>query len=150
MKRVLVVLPFLLGILIAQENETDDPRVIIEKIRIYRLTRELDLTTEQAIEFFPKLNELQKIDKDFRARQKEILDNLKAMIYEDAEQKEILKSLSRYETIFKEKVERQLSKMGEIRELLTPVQQARYLIFQDEFEREIRRMIKEVRKLKPR
>ncbi|KPL12954.1 hypothetical protein AMJ74_05895 [candidate division WOR_3 bacterium SM1_77] len=72
------------------------------------------------------------------------------MIYEDAEQKEILKSLSRYETIFKEKVERQLSKMGEIRELLTPVQQARYLIFQDEFEREIRRMIKEVRKLKPR
>jgi len=150
MKRVLVVLPFLLGILIAQENETDDPRVIIEKIRIYRLTRELDLTTEQAIEFFPKLNELQKIDKDFRARQKEILDNLKAMIHEDAEQREILKSLSRYETIFKEKVERQLSKMGEIRELLTPVQQARYLIFQDEFEREIRRMIKEVRKLKPR
>ena len=150
MKKVLIVLPFLLGLLIAQENETDDPRVIIEKIRIYRLTRELDLTTEQAIEFFPKLNELQKIDKDFRARQKEILDNLKAMIYEDAEQKEILKSLSRYETIFKEKVERQLSKMGEIRELLTPVQQARYLIFQDEFEREIRRMIKEVRKLKPR
>jgi len=49
MKRVLVVLLFLLGILIAQENETDDPRVIIEKIRIYRLTRELDLTTEQAI-----------------------------------------------------------------------------------------------------
>jgi len=150
MKRVLIVLPFLLGILIAQENETDDPRVIIEKIRIYRLTRELDLTTEQAIKFFPKLNELQKIDKDFRARQEEILDNLKAMIHEDAEQKEIMKSLSRYETIFKEKVERQLSKMGEIRELLTPVQQARYLIFQDEFEREIRRMIKEVRKLKPR
>ena len=150
MKKVLIVLPFLLGLLIAQENETDDPRVIIEKIRIYRLTRELDLTTEQAIEFFPKLNELQKIDKDFRARQKEILDNLKAMIHEDAEQKEIMKSLSRYETIFKEKVERQLSKMGEIRELLTPVQQARYLIFQDEFEREIRRMIKEVRKLKPR
>jgi HSP90 family molecular chaperone len=150
MKRVLIVLPFLLGILIAQENETDDPRVIIEKIRIYRLTRELDLTTEQAIKFFPKLNELQKIDKDFRARQEEILDNLKAMIHEDAEQKEIMKSLSRYETIFKEKVERQLSKMREIQELLTPVQQARYLIFQDEFEREIRRMIKEVRKLKPR
>jgi len=150
MKKVLIVLLLILGFLIAQENRADDPRAIIEKIRIYRLTKELDLTTEQAIEFFPKLNELQKIDKDFRARQKEILDDLKAMIRDDAEQKEIVESLSRYETIFKEKMERQLSKMGEIRKLLTPVQQARYLIFQDEFEREIRNMIKEVRKLKPR
>jgi len=150
MKRILVILLFLLGFLTAQENRTDDPRVIIEKIRIYRLTKELDLTTEQAIEFFPKLNELQKIDKDFRARQKEILNDLKVMIHGDAEQKEIAKSLSRYETIFRENVERQLDKMEEIRKLLTPVQQARYLIFQDEFEREIRNMIKEVRKLKPR
>jgi hypothetical protein len=150
MKKMLIVVLLILGSLIAQENRADDPRAIIEKIRIYRLTKELDLTTDQAIEFFPKLNELQKIDKDFRTRQKEILDNLKAMIHDDAEQKEIVESLSRYETIFKEKMERQLSKMGEIRKLLTPVQQARYLIFQDEFEREIRNMIKEVRRLKPR
>jgi Spy/CpxP family protein refolding chaperone len=135
--------------LMAQENEADDPRAIIEKIRIYRLTKELDLTTEQAVKFFPRLNELQKIDKDFRSQQMEILEELRTLVRNNAEDREILQSLSRYESLFKDKVERQLSKMKEIRTLLTPVQQAKYLIFQDEFEREIRRMIKEVKKIQP-
>jgi Spy/CpxP family protein refolding chaperone len=149
MRKLLLLIPFFVVMLMAQENEADDPRAIIEKIRIYRLTKELDLTTEQAVKFFPRLNELQKIDKDFRSQQMEILEELRTLVRNNAEDREILQSLSRYESLFKDKVERQLSKMKEIRTLLTPVQQAKYLIFQDEFEREIRRMIKEVKKIQP-
>ncbi len=149
MKRILVSLAVLSVLLIAQEDEVNDPRAIIEKIRIYRLTKELDLTTEQAIEFFPKLNELQKIDKDFRAQQVEIIASLKELVRGEAEDGEIQQSLSRYEALLKDKVERQLGKLKEIRRVLTPGQQAKYLIFQDEFERDIREMIKEVRKLQP-
>jgi len=149
MQRILVSLAVLSVLLIAQEDEVNDPRAIIEKIRIYRLTKELDLTTEQAIEFFPRLNELQKIDKDFRAQQVEIIASLKELVRGEAEDGEIQQSLSRYEALLKDKVERQLSKLKEIRGVLTPGQQAKYLIFQDEFERDIREMIKEVRKLQP-
>ena len=149
MTRVWIMLMAIFGTMVAQENESSDPRAIIEKIRIYRLTEELDLTTEQAIEFFPRLRELQKIDADFRNQQKAILDDLRTMVGSEAYEEEIVESLNRFEIILKEKVERQLSKMKEIRKMLTPSQQARYLIFQDDFEREIRQMIKEVRKLRP-
>lgn len=150
MKKIIVLLTVLSVLLVAQEEEANDPRAIIEKIRIYRLTKELDLTTEQAIEFFPRLNELQKIDKDFRAQQVEILANLRELVERRAKDSEIQQTLSRYEALFKEKVDRQLRKLKEIRKLLTPEQQAKYLIFQDEFERDIRQMIKEVKKIQPR
>ena len=150
MKKISVLLILCSLFVTAQENEESDPRTIIEKIRIYRLTKELDLTTEQAVEFFPKLNELQKIDKDYRVQQAEILADLKELIGSGAEDRQIQQSLRRYEALFTSKVERQLSKLKEIGRLLTPAQQAKYLIFQDEFEREIRRMIKEVKKIQPR
>lgn len=150
MKIFLFVLSILVTISFGQESEPQDPRAIIEKVRIYRLTRELDLTTEQAVELFPKLNELQKIDKEFRVQEQEIIDNLRGLLDSDALDKEILKSLGRYEDIFRERLERQINKMKEIRKVLTPNQQARYIIFQDEFEHEIREMIREVKKLRPR
>ncbi len=150
MKRFLVVLTILFAISFAQNNEKHDPRVIIENVRIYRLTKELDLTTEQAIEFFPKLNELQKVDREFRSKQQQILGELRILVQDSAPDIEIIETLTRYEDIFKGRVERQVMKRQELRKMLTPNQQARYLIFQDEFEREIKRMIQEVKRLHPR
>ena len=150
MRIFLFILSILVTISFGQEREAQDPRAIIEKVRIYRLTRELDLTTEQAIELFPKLDELQKIDREFRTQQQEIIEDLREFLDDNAPDKEILKSLGRYEDIFRERLERQINKMREIRKLLTPSQQARYIIFQDEFEHEIRDMIREVKKLRPR
>ncbi len=150
MKTIVVMLLFLMAFLNGQVNESRDPRAIIEKVRIYRLTKELDLTTEQAIEFFPKLNELHKIDNEFREQRHKILIQLKELLSGDAADEDIIRSLSAYEDILKDRVERQIKKMREIRTMLTPSQQAKYLIFQDEFEREIREMIKEVKKLQPR
>jgi Spy/CpxP family protein refolding chaperone len=148
------ILPLVLSIsaalVLGQGNESQDPRAIIEKVRIYRLTEELDLTTEQAVELFPKLSELQKIEREFRSQQLKIIEDLRRQVGDNAPDMEIIKSLTRYEDIFRERLERQLNKMGEIRKMLTPSQQARYIIFQDEFEREIREMIKEVKKLRPR
>lgn len=150
MRILLLVLLLTLTVTHAQESGAQDPREIIEKVRIYRLTRELDLTTEQAVELFPKLNELQKIEREFRDQQLAIIEHLREQVGTSAPDTEIIRSLGRYEGIFKERLERQLKKMGEIKKMLSPVQQARYIIFQDEFEREIREMIREVKKLRPR
>ena len=150
MKIFLFILTILVTISFGQESEAQDPRTIIEKVRIYRLTRELDLTTEQAIGLFPKLNELQKIDKEFRTQQQEIIGDLRGLLDDNAPDKEIIKLLGRYEGIFRERLERQINKMREIRKMLTPSQQAKYIIFQDEFEHEIREMIREVKRLRPR
>jgi Spy/CpxP family protein refolding chaperone len=150
MKVIIAVLTVVVVFAPSQESETPDPGEIIETIRIYRLTNELDLTTEQAVEFFPKLNELQKIENEFHQRRQEILHNLREQLASGAPDKEIRESLDAFEKTIRERVDRKIEKMREIRTLLTPRQQAKYLIFEDEFERDIREMIKEVKKSRPR
>jgi Spy/CpxP family protein refolding chaperone len=148
MKKMFILLG-LLTICFGQPFHEKDPRAIIEKVRIYRLTQELDLTTEQAMVFFPKLTELQNIEKDFAKEKMQILHKLKDLIRDEIDEEEILKTVSRYEAVQKKKFEEQIKKIKEMWQILTPVQRAKYLIFQEEFNREIREMIKEIKKHRP-
>lgn len=123
----------------------DDPAQLIEKVRIYTLTKELDLTTEQAIEFFPKLSEFQKIEKDFNEEKAEILNELKDLLKSGADDKKINAVLERYEQSLRRKLEDQISKTKEMWSMLTVAQRAKFLIFQDEFNRKIREIIKQIK-----
>lgn len=144
----LVFLSIIIPLLLAQPPNGQDPRAIIEKIRMWRLTQELDLSTGQTTALFPKLNELRKIEKKYSEDKKQVLVELKDLLDRDATDAAITKTLSRYETLNRQRIEMQFEKAQEIKTILTPVQQARYLIFEDEFNREIREMIKEVKNLR--
>lgn len=148
MKKLVILLGFI-AISFSQQFDDKDPRAIIEKVKIYRLTQELDLSTEQAVMFFPKLHELQKIEKGFRQEKIRILFELKDLLRNNADDKEILKIVSKYEDIQRKKIEDQIKKIKEMWKILTPVQRAKFLIFQEEFDREIREMIKQVKKHRP-
>ncbi len=138
----------LLGLAVLSFSQTfdeNDPRAIIEKVKIYRLTKDLDLTTEQAILFFPKLNELQKIEQNYLKNQTEILHEFKKLLNNGAADQEIVSVIKKYEDAYFKKIEEQKKKLNEMKKILSPSQQARYLIFEAEFEREIRAMIKEIK-----
>lgn len=147
MKKV-VFISIIVPLLFAQQFDGQDPRAIIEKIRTWRLTQELDLSTEQTAVLFPKLNELRKIEKTYNEEKRQILVDLKDLVNRNASDAALTQVLSRYEAMNRQKMEMQIEKMKDIMTILTPVQQARYLIFEDEFNREIREMIREVKKLK--
>jgi len=145
----LIIFIFFTAMVFGQPFDEKDPREIIEKVRIYRLTQELDLTTEQATKFFPRLNELRKIEQVFQKERMDIIFELKKMVKNNVPDNEIAKSISRYETVLEKKAEGQKKIIQEMKEVLTPTQQAKYLIFQEEFEREIRELIREVKKRHP-
>ena len=145
MKKMLILLG-LTAFCLAQPFADDDPRAIIEKVKIYRLTQELDLTTEQAIQFFPKLNDLQKIERKFGEEKMSIIQGLKELLREHASDEKILDRVAKFEELQKNKLTKQIEKMKEICQILTPVQRAKFLIFQEEFNREIREMIKKIKK----
>ena len=144
----ILLLWIIVPLLFAQPSNEQDPRTIIEKIRIWRLTQELDLSTEQTAVLFPKLNELRKIERTFNEQKQQILARLKTLLDGNAPDDALTQILSRYETLNRQKIEMQIKILQQIRDILTPEQQARYLIFEDEFNREIREMINEVKKLR--
>ncbi|HEX7321238.1 MAG TPA: hypothetical protein VF399_12890 [bacterium] len=141
----------LLGCLVFAQGppDKDDPREIIEKVRMYRLTQELDLTTEQAVKFFPKLNEIRKAEQKFFEERLEIIKELKELLKNNAADKELIVVIDRLKNSQDEKQQAQAEVMDEMRDILSPQQQARFLIFQEEFEREIREVIKAVREHRP-
>lgn len=145
MKKMLILLGLVVFCL-AQPFADDDPRAIIEKVKIYRLTQELDLTTEQAIRFFPKLNDLQKIERKFGEEKMSIIHELKELLKEEASDEKILERVAKFEELQKNKLSKQIETTKEIWQILTPVQRAKFLIFQEEFSREIREMIKKIKK----
>jgi hypothetical protein len=125
-----------------------DPREIIENVRIYRMTKELDLSSEQAIEFFPKLREFQQVEKQFQEEKTRILNSLRDNLDRGSTDKEILALLQSYEQAHRDRLTGLIEKTKEMFDILTPRQRAQYLIFQDDFNREIREMIKKVKEYK--
>lgn len=132
-----------------QDTEIQDPRAVIEKIRTECLIRELGLTSEQALEFSSRLGELQEIEAEFYHERSEIIEELRGLLDSGAADRDITISLNRYEDILRRRLRRHLAKMKGIRQMLTPAQQARFIIFQERFENEIREMIREVKNLQP-
>jgi hypothetical protein len=126
-----------------------DPRAIIEKVRIYLLTEKLDLSSDQAMKFFPKLNELRKIEDEFQKQRMDIILKLEKLVQDKASDKDLLKTLDGFETLVKAKAENDKKIRDELRALLTPVQQAKFMVFQVKFEQEIRDMIREIRENRP-
>uniref|UniRef100_A0A7C6EME5 Periplasmic heavy metal sensor n=1 Tax=candidate division WOR-3 bacterium TaxID=2052148 RepID=A0A7C6EME5_UNCW3 len=145
MKKFVICFLPLFFIFAQLRTEEKDPREIIEKVRIYKLTEELDLSEEQTIKFFPKLKEMRRNEQEFHIQRIEMIKKLKELLEEKANEQEIVKVLNKLQELQKKRFESQLKEIEEIKQILTPEQQARFIIFQEEFEREIRDLIREVR-----
>ncbi len=144
-KLILLFVPVLL--LVAQEPyDKKDPREIIEKVRIYKLTEALDLTEEQTTKFFPHLKEMRKTEQEFQKQRLELIQKLRDLLKNNTPEQEIVNVLNKFQEIHKKRITAQMKEIEDLRQILTPVQQAKFMIFQEDFEREIRELIREVRK----
>ena len=88
------------------------------------------------------------IEKTYRERKKEMLVELKDLLQRKMSDGVLVEALSRYEEINRQKMKMHIEKKAEINAILTPVQQVQYLVFEDEFNREIREMIWKVKRSK--
>ena len=142
----IILLFSLIAVCFSQEFDEKDPRAIIEKVKIWRMTQELDLTTEQAEKFFPRLHELHEIEREFHRARMHMLSQLTDLVKKDNAEREIIEIMTRYDGVHREKFKNEMQKLEEMWQVLTPVQRAKYLIFEEEFIREIKDMIREIKK----
>ena len=117
----------------------------LEALRIWRLTDELKLTEDQSAQFFPKLKQIRELRDARRDAQKQLTDELSAELQNspprEATLKQVLDSLQAVDDNFHRadaKIRREIS------QILTVEQQARLLVFQANFERQTRRVLKQI------
>lgn len=121
-------------------------RRLVETIKIWKMTEALNLDEDQAAKLFPKLTQLEASRREFHRRQRILRDELAELIKQrplrEEEIKARLDQLDRTEVDFR--VQEQAIRGG-LRSVLSLEQQARFTLFEDRFETEMRRVILDLR-----
>ena len=117
-----------------------------ELIRMWKLTEELDLTEETGAKLFPILHKYDEkrmeLHKERRNTMNELRKALKDEATSDEAIQEVMNKLDK-NTLTASDLTRQ--QREELKGILSPRQQAKFVLFQREFHREIRKIISEAR-----
>lgn len=119
-----------------------NPREMVETIRIYKITEELNLTEDQSMRFFPKLKEMRIVKEEFNQTRIKLTEQLEGYLKDPnkftKDIKSIITEIETNELKLREK-ENRIKK--EINNILTPEQQAKFMLFQMRFNQEMREMV---------
>jgi len=126
------------------KEQREKVRKRIETMKMWKLTKALDLDEKTASRLFPMLNDYDKkreeIEKGIRKDISSLKDALQ--VNDESRIKELLEVLEQKHNTLKGLRDEERDRL---REVLTIEQQARYLIFKMEFRRDMRRMISEAK-----
>jgi len=152
MKKILgltLIIVFLcMGYVHAQEDfmgpMDPDRRERMEALRIWKMTEFLDLTTEQAAQFFPRLKEFMKSIRDDQDRQRKIMIEIHKLV-KDKDYKSSRPDVKKYANQLSELEKNIITKKEafilDIGDVLTADQQMKYIIFENRFRNRLMRTL---------
>lgn len=145
---------------IAQSREEPAPPVTkerhervrkqIETVRIWKLTKELELDEKTSAQLFPLLN---RHDRKKTELEQGILMSMRELRQSLSGNKGQIKNiLDRIEQQHRDLQREKTAEWDDVKRILSVEQQAKYLLFQSDFQREMSRMITEIRtrRIEPR
>ncbi len=117
----------------------------IETIKIWKMTKALNLDEKTAARLFPLMNRFDKergeIQRKIKEGLKDIKEGLKA-----GDDRKLIGIMERLEDYHRELQRLKDREWAELKEILTVEQQARFLVFLEEFQHEIRNIIAQTKK----
>lgn len=123
-----------------------EPRRLIERIKIWTLIEELDLTEEQIARFIPKYKDQQKEEQIFfESRMKRISELANLVQNEKVSDDKIKAKVEEIEKLQNDYQKKSEALKQEILTLLTIRQRAKMILFLEAFEKKLRRIIEEIR-----
>ena len=127
------------------------PRERLELIRMWRLVDELQIGEEQAARLFPFWSNHRRQSREIQQDRKKAADELVNLLRQEEVRDEVLKEkMKQIRAIDKKKEELARIFHGKMVELLTVRQQARLLLFEEKFRKDLQDFLKEVRPLRHR
>ncbi|MHB8882379.1 MAG: hypothetical protein ACYC69_12830 [Thermodesulfovibrionales bacterium] len=129
-------------------EQAEKMRKRVETLRIWKLTNALDLDEKTSARLLPVLS---KNDKKRTAAEGELRENMRDMreALKERREEQLRVILQRLEQSHKTLQKINDEEREELRKILTVEQQARFIIFQQEFDMEIRRIIADSRERRP-
>ncbi len=124
------------------DEQREEIRKKMEAIRIARLTEELNLDEKTAVKFFPALTALDQKRRTLLMENQEALREMRTLLAaQPPDEAKLKQAIGRIEKNQNEILSLRKKEFATIREYLSVQQQARYLLFHQEFQREMRGLV---------
>ncbi len=127
------------------KEQKQEIRKRIETLKMWQLTKTLDLTEERAAKLFPVINEYDKkrfaVRRDIRKEMRTLKKSVDA-----ASEKNLIKMIDGLENRHRRLQGIDNEEMKRLRDILTARDLAKFIIFKQDFDREMKKIIEKVRK----
>ena len=114
---------------------------LIESLRIVKMTEALNLSEEQSIKVFTKIGQIEREKKVLQKKKIEAIQNLRELVDSGAHEEDIKKSVENIKNLAVSIKEQDDALTKYLEGVLSVEQQARYIIFAEDFQKDIRKMI---------
>lgn len=134
-----------------QEFSPERREMRIRMLRTWRLIEELDLTEEQSTKFFPIMNRFDDKEREINQKRRRIMVELREVLSRDnASEKEIKEKIAALRNGEQERHSNRDKFYEDVAKVLSVSQQARLLLFEERFQREVREIIRDFRERRER
>jgi Spy/CpxP family protein refolding chaperone len=122
----------------------------IEQLKKVRLVEMLDLKEEQSVRFFARLNEHENTMRSLGREKSDLLDRIERLVRNEADVKEFEAMFPQVFAVDDRMGAERRRFVESLSDLLSPEQRGKFLLFERQFERELREAMKEVRQRRNR
>jgi Spy/CpxP family protein refolding chaperone len=123
----------------------------IELIRMWKLTEELNLTEETGTKLFPILHKYDEKRMELHKERRNTMNELRKALKDEATTDEAIEAaMDKWEKSAFAEFDLMRQQREELKGVLSPRQQAKFVLFQRKFHREIRKIISEARERRRR
>jgi Spy/CpxP family protein refolding chaperone len=119
------------------------PMERIERLKKVRLIEMLDLKEDQSVRLFARMNEHDKARRELKRQKGEVLDRIERLVRNHAEDPEFDKEYPAVRSIDAKLVEENWNFFESLKDILTPEQRGKFLLFERHFEVELREAMRE-------
>lgn len=119
------------------------PMERIERLKKVRLIEMLDLQEDQSVRFFARQNDHEKVRRGLKRQKGEILDRIERLVRNHAGEQEFEKEYAEVRDIDAKLAEENWNFFVGLKDILTPEQRGKYLLFERHFEVELRDAMRE-------
>lgn len=128
-------------------GDNSSPRDKLALLKAYKLIEFLDLDYDQAMEFFALYNEVENDRKEFMNKKRTLIEDIREELKKDNPSPVVINE--KIEQIFEEENEmmnNQQVQLQNMNEVLEPEQMGKMIIFEEKFQEEMWRIIKDMKK----
>lgn len=114
----------------------------LEQIKIWQMTKDLNLPTTKAEKFFPLYNEYNSELSGITAQRRQVIRGLDSAIKKGSDDSEVKKQIQQFLNLDTQLADANAKFMQSLEGILTPVEVAKYIVFEQRFDREIRERVR--------